>query len=123
MNRAIRLLRAAGKAVYISNDVPDFRFQAGRCKYAGRLGSSSHCDEDESELERQLRPYASDLQAVADANPGVRLIDTAHMLCRDRLCSMAENGKLLYRDTNHLNINGSYLIGEKLVAAAPGIGD
>ena len=32
---------------------------------------------------------------------------------------MAADGKLLYRDSSHLNINGSLLIGAKIVAAEP----
>jgi hypothetical protein len=121
--RALQALLADGKAVYVVNDVPSFHFQPGRCKYEGRLGLPARCDEDISMLNRQLAVYADDLAAAVASNPGVRLIDTAHMLCLGDVCSMAEDGKLLYRDNNHLNINGSYLIGEKLVAAMPAIGD
>jgi hypothetical protein len=32
---------------------------------------------------------------------------------------MAIGGKLLYRDSNHLNLNGTRFIGAKIVAAAP----
>ena len=120
---AVRLLRAAGKAVYVVNGVPSFHFDAGRCKFSGRLGFPALCDEPESTLERQLAVYEDDLKAAVTANPGAQLIDTAHMLCHDRTCSMAENGKLLYRDDNHLNINGSRLIGARLAAAAPGLAE
>ena len=123
MDRAVRFLRAAGKSVYIVNDVPAFAFRPSRCKFAGRLGAPALCDEDESELERQLDAYSADMAAVVAANPGVRLIDTAHMLCSGAVCSMAANGKLFYRDWNHLNINGSRLIGAKIVAAAPDLAD
>jgi len=119
MDRIVPFLRAAGKTVFILNDVPSFPFRPERCKYTGRLGLPNRCDEEESALERQLSVYVADLQAVIAANPGVRLIDTAHMLCNERICSMAQNGKLLYADENHLNINGSLLMGAKLVAATP----
>ena len=119
MDRAVRFLHAAGKNVYILNDIPAFPFRPARCKYAGRLGVPALCDEDESALERQLGPYADDLAAVAAAAPGAGLIDTAHMFCTVAVCSMAADGKLLYRDWTHLDINGSRLLGVKIVAAAP----
>ena len=119
MDRVARFLLAAGKKVYIVTDVPDFPFQAARCKFAGRLGEPSRCDQPEAALERQQKSYLGDLQAVAAANPGVRLVDVAHALCANGVCSMALDGKLLYSDSNHLNLNGSRLIGAKIVAAAP----
>ncbi len=118
-DRTARFLIAAGKRVYFVNDVPYFEFRVGRCKFAGGFGLPHRCDEDESELESQLAAYAGDLAAVVAANPGARLIDTAHMFCADGRCSMAFGGKLLYRDSNHLNINGTRFIGAKIVAAAP----
>jgi peptidoglycan/LPS O-acetylase OafA/YrhL len=119
LDRTVRFLLAAGKHVFIVTDVPDFPFHPGRCKFAGRLGLPALCDQPESALERQLSSYFGDLQAVAAANPGVRLVDVAHAFCADAVCSMAFNGKLLYADNNHLNLNGSRLIGAKILAAAP----
>ena len=94
-------------------------FSPGAVRYAGRLGVRNRCDEDASALERQLSAYIGDLAAVVEANSGTQLIDTAHRLCTASVCSMAADGKLLYRDQNHLNINGSRLIGAKIVAADP----
>ncbi|THD43749.1 MAG: acyltransferase [Bradyrhizobium sp.] len=116
-------LLAAGKRVYIANDVPYFESRVGRCKFGGGFGLAHRCDEDELILERQLVSYGEDLAAVVAANPGARLLDTAHMLCSNTVCSMAADGKLLYRDSNHLNINGSLRIGAGIVAAAPDLAD
>ena len=122
-DRTARFLIAAGKRVYFVNDVPYFSTRVGRCKFAGGFGLPHRCDEDESELESQLAPYAGDLAAVVAANPGARLIDTAHTFCAGGRCSMAADGKLLYRDSNHLNINGTLFIGAKIVAAAPDLAE
>ena len=119
LDRVVALLRASGKAVYVLNDFPAFPFRPDRCKFEGRLGVPSLCDEPAATLEAQLRAYAGELaNAVAD-NPGARLVDSAHMLCEGGVCSMQADGKLLYRDWMHLNLNGSRLIGAKLVAAVP----
>jgi len=119
MDRVAEFLRAAGKDVYIVTDVPGFPFQPGRCKFAGRLGMPALCIEPEAALEWQLATYAPDLQAVAAAHAGVHFIDVSHAFCADAVCSMALNGKLLYRDGAHLNLNGSRLIGQEIVAEAP----
>ena len=116
ISRVLAALLASGKKVYVANDVPSFSFHPGRCKYDGRLGFPAKCDENISVLNRQLAFYSADLEAAVASNPGARLIDTAHMLCKADACSMVENGKLLYRDGGHLNINGSYLIGARIVA-------
>jgi peptidoglycan/LPS O-acetylase OafA/YrhL len=123
LNRVVRFLRAAGKRVFILNDVPTFPFRPAVCKYAGRLGVANHCEVDIAVLERQLALYSSDLDAVAAANPGVRVLDTAHMLCAGAVCSMASGDKLLFRDAHHFNIIGSRLIGARLLAAYPDIAE
>jgi peptidoglycan/LPS O-acetylase OafA/YrhL len=122
-DRTAQFLLAAGKRVYLVNDVPYFSTRVGRCKFAGRFGLANLCDEDEAALEGQLAAYAGDLAAVVAANPGARLIDTAHTFCAGGRCSMAADGKLLYRDSNHLNINGTLLLGAKIVAAAPDLAE
>lgn len=123
MGRVLHFLRNAGKTVYVVSDVPGFPFHAGRCKFSGRLGLPALCDEDEAVLDRQLGSYLPDLTAAVAANPGARLIDIAHTFCSGRVCSMAAGGTLFYRDGSHLNINGSRVIGAKVVAAAPELGD
>jgi len=119
MTRAVRFLRDAGKTVVVTDDILWFPFRPALCKYAGRLGAPNRCEANISLLERQLGSYVGDLTAVVAANPGTRLIDTAHMLCSDSVCSMAASSRLLYRDEDHLNINGSRLIGAKIIAADP----
>ena len=121
LNRVVTFLRGAGKRIFIANDVPTFPFRTTFCKYAGRLGIANRCDIDIAVLEGQLAVYSSDLDAVAAANPGVRVLDTAHMLCAARRCSMASGDKLLFRDAHHFNINGSRLIGARLIAENPDI--
>ena len=123
LNRVVGFLLGAGKRVFILNDVPTFPFRSSLCKFAGRLGVANRCEIDIAVLERQLAVYSSDLDAVATANPGVRILDSAHMLCGETVCSMASGDKLLFRDTHHFNINGSRLIGARLLAANPDIAE
>jgi hypothetical protein len=116
MDKVVRFLLDAGKEVYLTNDIPAFSFRPGRCKYTGKIGVQNRCDEDEASLGLQLESYASDLEAVVSDNPGVHFIDIAYGLCSDT-CTMEKNGKLLYRDDNHLNIYGSQFIGARIATA------
>ncbi len=123
LNEIAAPLTALGKRVYFVLDVPNFQFRVTQCKYEGRLGAPQICDENRAAFDRRLASYAGELEAVAAANPMVRVLDAAHLLCDEKRCSMTANGKLLYRDDHHLNIDGSRLIGAKLLSAYPEIAD
>ena len=45
-------------------------------------------------------------------NKNVTIINTVTLFCDDKNCSMEKDGKLLYRDDQHLNIEGSRYIGK-----------
>ena len=40
------------------------------------------------------------------------VINTVALFCGDKNCTMEKDGKLLYRDDQHLNIEGSRYIGK-----------
>jgi hypothetical protein len=43
----------------------------------------------------------------------------AEYFCGEGVCNMAKDGKLFYRDNNHLNINGSKFVGKEMVKNNP----
>lgn len=45
-------------------------------------------------------------------NKKVTIINTVSSLCDGKNCKMEKDGKLLYRDDQHLNIEGSRYIGK-----------
>ena len=40
------------------------------------------------------------------------MINTVPLFCNEKNCTMEKDGKLLYRDDQHLNIEGSRYIGK-----------
>jgi hypothetical protein len=68
---------------------------------------------------KRYETYASDLQEAVDSVSGVTLIKTSQYLCDMELCRMGVDGKLFYRDANHLNIFGSQFIGAEMVRQNP----
>ena len=107
----IKALKDAGKTVSLVGNVPSFHQNPGYCVYAlpsKKLSSSCYITIDEAK--RQSRVYHSLLEKLSKEY-GVTYIDIAAPLCTDTRCAMTNDGAVLYRDKNHLNILGSKLIG------------
>ncbi|MBU3648300.1 MAG: hypothetical protein FGM56_09525 [Limnohabitans sp.] len=121
LSETIQALQAAGKKVYLSDDIPKFVFDPQRCKFKRPLTQSTKCDEPKENLESQRAKYIGDLQEVLRLNPNVEWVEMSSLICTDRACNMAREGQLLYRDNNHLNIPGSQYVGAQIAVKHPGL--
>jgi len=121
LDRTVKTFQAAGKKVYLSDDLPQFAFDPQRCKFLRPFTQATKCDEPRENLDNQRAKYLADLQEVVRLNPGVEWIEISSLLCSGATCSMARDGQLFYRDNNHLNIPGSQFIGAQIVANHPGL--
>jgi len=112
ISNSIKILENSGKTVVMLNDVPDFSFDPEKCKYA-RLFGNSKCTEslDNSIHKNILTPI---FQKLTIKHPNLVLYDSFNDFCSGLSCSMSHKKQLLYRDRNHLNLNGSKQLGEKL---------
>jgi peptidoglycan/LPS O-acetylase OafA/YrhL len=98
-----------GKVVYLFDDVPIFPFNAERCAYADRIFISNMCAVDIGAVTgTPLELYT----VVAD--PLVTYLNLEKYLCEKGVCSMAREGRLMYRDRNHLNSNGSRYVAQAI---------
>jgi peptidoglycan/LPS O-acetylase OafA/YrhL len=122
LSEVAELLNTHDKRIYIANDNPDFNFAPSRCKYEGRLGLANICTQDVKVLLSQLAKYQPIFQSVASKNPRVKVLDTADCFCSGNYCSMANGGLLLFRDYQHLNMNGAKFLGSYLQRHYPGLG-
>jgi peptidoglycan/LPS O-acetylase OafA/YrhL len=109
----IRSLQNTGKTVFITDDTPDFSFDPALCKFKGE------CTEPASSFMARYNTYQQALRDVLDSVPGVELIRTSEYLCNADICRMGDDGKLYYRDPNHLSIPGSQFIGYEMVRRHP----
>lgn len=112
----LQRLRASGKNVFVATDVPDFPFSAEECKYRLLPMLPSRCAKPLSRDAASARSAVR--QAVASA-PGVHLLDSYEYFCVTRGCSMARGTQLMYRDANHLNLDGSRFLALRLVQDNP----
>jgi peptidoglycan/LPS O-acetylase OafA/YrhL len=116
IKETISYLTSRGKNVYLLDDVPIFPFNAERCAYADRIFISNMCSANVEAVTRT--PFAF---AEIDGMPLVTYINLERYFCERDVCFMAREGKLLYRDRNHLNINGSRHIAQSLYSDYPNL--
>lgn len=114
LNDTIRALQQSGKLVLLTDDTPVFDFDPQRCKFQRPLSHSTSCRMPKSDFEVKSSAYMPILQTVLNENPNIKYLSLSEELCNLEGCSMTRNGKIYYRDSNHLNIVGSKDIGAKV---------
>ena len=92
--------------------IPNFSFYPTKCKYEWPFLRQHQCVEKDF-FKKQYTQYQPDFE-VAKANPKVHIIDLYSLFCLGDSCAMAKDGLLLFRDENHVNINGSRLIAKRI---------
>jgi hypothetical protein len=60
-------------------------------------------------------------KSLEKLGPKVKILSTGKCFCDKEFCYMARNKKLLYRDLNHLNLNGVKYLVEKIIKDNPEI--
>lgn len=116
-----RLIKG-GKRVYIVDDPPAFSFSPRKCKYDSNWFYTNACSEERRPLEVRRAGYRHALETLVELDQ-VTLIETERYFCRDVDCRMDRDGKLLFRDRHHLNLNGSRYLADRVVADHPDIGE
>ena len=112
----IKALLKSGKKISLLGDVPRFNVEPGFCLYKVTHRDSSLCSIHVHDVDIQRSTYRPVLR-VLSSQYGVPYIDIDHPLCSNSTCSMTSAGKVLYRDTHHLNIIGSKIVGSYVAEA------
>ncbi len=114
-----RVLMEAGKEVYVTSDIPRFPFQPGHCRIQRVLATKRHCSIANPGEEADTNNPGKMLRLILRKEPRLGMIDTYRHFCDDKVCKMTEDTRLLYRDNNHLNIEGSKYLGQLIVREHP----
>ena len=99
--------------VVLMMDTPDFGFDPALCVYETKL-NDVRCDISLEQHNGDQAIYRALFVAIAK-HPNVELVDISDAICNKNTCSMLSEGRLLYRDNDHLNLIGSQLAGEILI--------
>jgi peptidoglycan/LPS O-acetylase OafA/YrhL len=112
--------RSKDKAVFVTDGVPTFGFDAVACEYRmAPILPFAECSEDRALFEAAYAKYYPELRAAVDKVPGVQLLNTAEYFCGNYVCSMNKGADLLYRDKNHLNNIGSRVLANRMLTDFP----
>jgi hypothetical protein len=112
-SNAIKTLLKEGKSVTLVGDVPKFNQDPEFCVYYSSAKLRSVCALSRDDIEEQSSSYEGILKRLAKEY-GLTYLSFDDDFCADNFCSMAKGDEILYRDTNHLNIIGSKLVGKSL---------
>jgi peptidoglycan/LPS O-acetylase OafA/YrhL len=113
-------LAQSGKAVFVTDDVPDFRFDPFVCKYRKALFLPAQCSQAASDFMGRYSGYYPLLVNSVAAVPGAQLIATVPYFCTNDRCAMTRDDRLLYRDSTHLNMVGSRFLARRMLDDNPG---
>lgn len=116
-----RALLEAGKEVYITNDVPRFPFQPSNCRIQRVLSTHRTCSIANPGQEVNTNNPGKMLRVILQKEKRIRMIDTYSHFCDGTVCKMTTDVRLLYRDNNHLNIEGSKYLGQLIARDHPGL--
>ncbi|MDP7720894.1 acyltransferase family protein [Mycobacterium sp. TY814] len=109
-----------GKSVFVTDDVPWFRFDAVVCKYRiAPILPFSKCTQSRQRFEDDYATYFPALRSTVNKVPGATLLETAQYFCDRYSCRMNQGDALLFRDSNHLNETGSRYLAGRMLADNP----
>jgi peptidoglycan/LPS O-acetylase OafA/YrhL len=114
LDRDIQLLLHSGKRVLVTDDLPDYPFDAFACKYKNGLFGQPLCSRPAEEFWQEHETSLAPVREAVAHNPGAELVETARYFCGDMECSMAFHGEVLYADSHHLNVAGSRFLVSRL---------
>lgn len=91
-------------------DVPHFKLNASYCKYR-----SIGCFEVNSSNISSRKKFNDVIFTIVNSNPNTRYIDPYELFQLNQGSTMVIDNKVYYRDSNHLNILGSQMVGRFIV--------
>lgn len=107
-----------GKHVYVADDNPNFTINPENCKFK-RFFYKNLCNQDSNLFNATYDKYFPDLQSAILGNSNAKILKIKDLFCFSRTCTMAIDGKILFRDGHHLNINGSKYVAKKILENNP----
>jgi hypothetical protein len=121
LEATIRSLQRPGRKIVLLGDVANFEFPAESCKNTLPPPAKERCTLSRAEQKRSSADANAMLARVV-LDTKVSFLSLEDLFCNEVICNMVKNGKLMYRDMDHLNIPGSYYVGSHLVVRLRAMG-
>ncbi|MBO9536529.1 acyltransferase family protein [Herbaspirillum sp.] len=108
-----------GKRIVFVLDIPILEFHPKYCldihlPLRPSISAIGNCAISRQAFDEKTHDYREIVTRILKDFPQVQVFDSATKLCDDRQCPIMQNGKLLYRDYDHLSVTGSEYIAKWL---------
>ncbi len=117
LSKTIARLQAAGKHVVIIVDDPGILKPPQDCIYRRRFSrllggdSAHHCRMTYATAMSMAKYELWTIARLRAKNPGLTVVNLPKLICaKDGKCPYIIDGKLIYRDSNHLSLDGSVIV-------------
>jgi len=117
LRATLAALNSANKRVYLALDIPEFPKGSFFCSPPRPFAPkrAEVCSIPKADYLATTERFESIVQSVlAKGDYSVKLIRPGNSLCDEARCWMRRQGVLLYRDTNHLSVEGSRYVGRQI---------
>jgi len=121
LKSTIRVLAASGRQVVVMGQIPKFPFHPANNFVRGDVLLSRMLgvglrpqDLALSDVESDLGRQRAVIKGLIAGSDGAQYFDPLKYLCRNGECDSVRDGKMLYYDQDHLNINGTEYVGRFL---------
>jgi peptidoglycan/LPS O-acetylase OafA/YrhL len=123
MRDTLGRLETAGKKVIFAFDVPGLDFDPKGCVNLRPLRLASEdtratCAIPRSQFEARTAFFRSIVGPILKDFPKVRVFDPSRYLCDKEYCWAMKDGKMLYRDDNHVSLGGARTLAGPFAADA-----
>lgn len=120
MRDTLSRFQHARKKVAFVLDVPELGFDPKTCVDSRPLRlfnktTKTPCAVSRAEFEARNKPYRELVTRVAKDYPNVTLFDAAAPFCDDTWCWAMKDRQMLYRDDDHLSVEGSKFLAKELI--------
>jgi hypothetical protein len=115
----VSALSVEGSRVVLLDDIPSFPFPPEACVAPPSPLSPPRCDQPRDEALAQRESYEQGLVDAVEWAEGGEILSTFEFFCDDAVCSMADDGVLVYFNDNHLNLAGSRVVVDRLLREHP----
>ncbi|MES2662033.1 MAG: acyltransferase family protein [Pseudomonadota bacterium] len=118
LSKTIAQLKSKDINVYLISNAPKFEFHAQKCKWGEYLRNNSYCFKEKS---------ADDIRSFILLEKNMKLLHNIQsysldsIFCDNAICKMNDKENIFYRDSNHLNINGSILVAQRIIDRFPSL--
>lgn len=116
MTATLARLVKSGKEIIFFIAIPELGFDPALC-LKPRLFSTVERKQDckilKEDFKKRNADYISTVTSVLKAFPTVKVFEQSKYLCDEKYCHARIDGKMIYRDDDHLSYEGSRFMSEK----------